>query len=126
MTAFDNAAKAIKDSGKEPGIQKITNDEKLALYGLFKQGTVGDVNTAQPSALQLEANAKWGAWNKNKGKGKEQAQNEYIELVKTLLTKYGIPQYIKDFWWSDIILKCEFAMKINWTITETDFFESYP
>lgn len=71
MSAFDNAAKAIKDSGKEPGIQKITNDEKLSLYGLFKQGTVGDNTTAEPWAIQLEAKAKWSAWTAHKGKSQD-------------------------------------------------------
>ena len=68
MSAFENAAKAIKDSGKEPGIQKITNDEKLSLYGLYKQGTKGDNTDKEPWALQLEAKAKWTAWNSHKGK----------------------------------------------------------
>jgi diazepam-binding inhibitor (GABA receptor modulator, acyl-CoA-binding protein) len=97
MSAFQNAAKAIKDSGKEAGIQKITNDEKLNLYGLFKQATEGDNTAAAPWAVQLEAKAKWEAWSKQKGKGKETAEAEYIELVKQLLTKYGVAQYIQGF-----------------------------
>lgn len=70
MSAFQNAAKAIKDSGKEPGIQKITNEEKLSLYGLYKQATAGDNGEKEPWAVQLEAKAKWSAWTANKGKGK--------------------------------------------------------
>ena len=53
MSAFENAAKAIKDSGKEPGIQKISNDEKLSLYGLYKQGNLGDCTDKEPWAVQL-------------------------------------------------------------------------
>ena len=75
MSAFENAAKAIKDSGKEPGIQKITNDEKLSLYGLFKQGNLGDCTDKEPWAVQMEAKAKWTAWTSHKGKSKQQAQN---------------------------------------------------
>lgn len=97
MSAFDNAAKAIKDSAKEAGIQKISNEEKLSLYGLYKQGTAGDCADKEPWAVQLEAKAKWTAWTANKGKSKEQAQNEYVEVVKGLLNKYGIPQYIAGF-----------------------------
>ena len=70
MSAFENAAKAIKDSGKEPGIQKITNDEKLSLYGLYKQGNLGDNTDKEPWAVQMEAKAKWKAWNNHKGKSK--------------------------------------------------------
>lgn len=63
MTAFEKAAQAIKDSGKEPGIQKITNEEKLKLYGLYKQGTLGDNTTDKPWAVQLEASSKWTAYS---------------------------------------------------------------
>lgn len=98
MTGFQAAAQAIKDSGNEPGMQKITNDEKLALYGLYKQATTGDNTTAQPWAVQLEARAKWDAWTSHKGKSTEAAQSEYIELVKTLLNKYGAQKFINGFW----------------------------
>ena len=97
MSAFELAAQAIKDSGKEPGIQSITNDEKLGLYGLYKQGTAGDCTDAEPWAVQMEKKAKWTAWTSHKGKSKEQAQGEYVELVKNLLNKYNVPQYIKGF-----------------------------
>lgn len=97
MSAFEAAAKAIKDSGKEANMQKISNDEKLALYGLYKQATVGDNNTDKPSFIQLEAKAKWGAWEGQKGKSKDAAEKEYIELVRTLLTKYKAEQYIVGF-----------------------------
>ena len=70
MSAFQNAAKAIKDSGKEPGLQKITNDEKLSLYGLYKQATEGDNTAKEPWAVQLEAKAKWTAWTSQAGKSK--------------------------------------------------------
>ena len=97
MSAFDKAAQAIKDSGKEAGMQKISNDEKLSLYGLFKQATVGDNTTGQPWAVQLEARAKWDAWTAHKGKSTDAAKTEYIELVKTLLTKYNAQNYINGF-----------------------------
>lgn len=97
MSAFELAAQAIKDSGKEPGIQKITNEEKLALYGLYKQATAGDCKDAEPWAVQLEKKAKWTAHTGNKGKSKEDAEGEYVELVKNLLNKYNVAQYIKGF-----------------------------
>jgi diazepam-binding inhibitor (GABA receptor modulating acyl-CoA-binding protein) len=90
------AATAIKDSGKEPGMAKITNEEKLSLYGLFKQVEKGDNDTAAPWAIQLEAKAKWEAWTAQKGKAKDVAQKEYIELVKNLLTKYNAPAKYAD------------------------------
>ncbi len=97
MSAFEKAAQAIKDSGNEPDMKKITNEEKLNLYGLYKQATVGDNTTGQPWAVQLEARAKWDAWTTQKGKSKEAAENEYIELVKSLLNKYGASKFIAGF-----------------------------
>ena len=41
------------------GGSKVTNAEKLACYGLFKQVTVGDNTTPQPWAMQVTARAKW-------------------------------------------------------------------
>lgn len=41
--------------------------DRLALYGLYKQVTVGDNNTAKPGIFDLKAKAKWSAWNDRKG-----------------------------------------------------------
>ena len=68
----------------------MTDDELLQIYSLFKQGTVGDNNTDKPGMLDFKGKAKWEAWNKLKGKSKEQAQTEYIELARTLLAKYNV------------------------------------
>lgn len=48
-------------------------------YGLFKQATVGDVNTPKPGMMQFVEKAKWTAWESNKGKSSEQAKKEYVE-----------------------------------------------
>lgn len=74
----------------------MTDDEMKQVYGLFKQATVGDCNTAEPGMLDLKGKAKWNAWNSYKGKSKEDAQNEYVALAKTLLAKYGYDKLI-DF-----------------------------
>lgn len=68
----------------------MTDDELLQIYALFKQGTVGDNNTDKPGMLDFKGKAKWEAWNKVKGKSKEQAQAEYIELARNLLAKYNV------------------------------------
>jgi acyl-CoA-binding protein len=68
----------------------MTDDELLQIYSLFKQGTVGDNNTEKPGMLDFKGKAKWEAWNKLKGKSKEKAQTEYIELARTLLAKYNV------------------------------------
>ena len=93
------------------GGEKVTNDEKLKCYGLFKQVTVGDVQGSQPyaragahrrarslprarrparaQAIQFEKRAKWDAWNTRKGMSKEDAIREYITEVDAQHAKYG-------------------------------------
>eukprot|EP01092_Planopodium_desertum_P002601 TRINITY_DN141497_c0_g1_i1.p1 TRINITY_DN141497_c0_g1~~TRINITY_DN141497_c0_g1_i1.p1 ORF type:complete len:102 (-),score=22.73 TRINITY_DN141497_c0_g1_i1:82-345(-) len=85
MSAFETAAEEVKKLAAKP-----TNEEMLSVYGLYKQATVGDVNTERPGMFSFEAKAKWDAWNANKGTSKETAQEKYVALVGTLKTKYGV------------------------------------
>ena len=41
--------KAAEDAKSLP--DKTSNDDKLILYGLYKQATVGDINTCESSDL---------------------------------------------------------------------------
>lgn len=64
------------------GPPRETSDaEKLKVYALYKQATIGDINIPQPWSVQFEARAKWDAWNEQKGKSKEAAMAEYCELL---------------------------------------------
>ena len=71
-------------------IRKITykpsNDVLLQLYGLFKQATVGNNTTDKPSFLDFKGKAKWDAWSKESGKGKNRAKQEYIKFVNSMLS----------------------------------------
>jgi diazepam-binding inhibitor (GABA receptor modulating acyl-CoA-binding protein) len=67
-----------------------TNDEKLNLYGLYKQALKGDNKTAQPWAIQVKPRAKWEAWTKHKGLSQAEARNKYVQLVNQLVIKYGL------------------------------------
>ena len=65
--------------------QKPENDILLQLYALYKQGTEGDVNVAAPENMfDFVAKAKYQAWEGIKGKAKEVAMQEYIDLVNKL------------------------------------------
>lgn len=77
---FEQATKQVRTLTKKP-----ENHTLLKLYGLFKQATIGDVNTSQPWSVQLEARAKWDAWHANKGLAKEVAKKQYVDLVLQLL-----------------------------------------
>jgi diazepam-binding inhibitor (GABA receptor modulating acyl-CoA-binding protein) len=76
---FDEAAEAAKTLNPKP-----SNDDLLVLYSLFKQGTVGDCNTAAPGMMDFTGKAKWNAWNKLKGTSSDDAKTQYIAKVKSL------------------------------------------
>ncbi|PAA46090.1 hypothetical protein BOX15_Mlig011452g1, partial [Macrostomum lignano] len=82
---FNDYAEKMKNLKSRP-----TDDELLELYGLFKQATVGDVNTARPGMLDFKGKAKWDRWNDKKGTSKEAAQAAYIELAKRMIEQYGL------------------------------------
>lgn len=65
--------------------ENTTNENKLILYGLFKQATVGPVNTSRPGIFNMRDRAKWDAWKAVEGKSKEEAMSDYITKVKQLL-----------------------------------------
>lgn len=50
-----------------PPAADSSNESKLSFYKFYKQATEGDVTGSQPWAVQLEARAKWDAWNSVKG-----------------------------------------------------------
>ncbi|XP_057326811.1 acyl-CoA-binding protein homolog [Microplitis mediator] len=80
---FEKAAEDIKSLTKRP-----SDDELLELYGLFKQATVGDVDTARPGMLDLKGKAKWDRWNSKKGISKTDAKKSYIAYAMGLLATY--------------------------------------
>jgi len=82
---FTKAAEDVKKLKSSP-----TDEEKLALYGLYKQATVGDVNTDRPGMLDFTGKAKWDAWNSRKGMSKEDAEKEYIAVADKCIHQYGI------------------------------------
>ncbi|GJN12364.1 hypothetical protein PR202_ga30635 [Eleusine coracana subsp. coracana] len=65
--------------------ESTSNENKLILYGLYKQATVGDVKTSRPGILSMRERAKWDAWKAVEGKSKEEAMSDYITKVKQLL-----------------------------------------
>ena len=81
---FNAAVAFIKDKSNPAFKTPLSNEQKLKLYGLFKQATAGDVTGSQPWKVQFEARAKWDAWNTQKGKTKEAAMGEYAAFFEEL------------------------------------------
>ncbi|CAL1393878.1 unnamed protein product [Linum trigynum] len=65
--------------------ENTSNENKLILYGLFKQATCGPVNTSRPGIFNMRDRTKWDAWKAVEAKSKEEAMNDYITKVKQLL-----------------------------------------
>jgi acyl-CoA-binding protein len=77
---FEQAAADSKNLSAKPG-----NAELLQLYSLYKQGSVGDVNSEPPAnSFDFVAKAKYEAWAALKGKSTTEAMTEYIALVNKL------------------------------------------
>jgi len=63
---------------------KLTNEQQLRIYGLYKQAQIGDVNTPKPGIINMVGRAKWEAWKQNQGMPSSQAMEVYISLVTGL------------------------------------------
>ncbi|XP_025423900.1 putative acyl-CoA-binding protein [Sipha flava] len=83
--SFEEAVDKVKNLNETP-----SDNELLELYGLYKQSTVGDVNTAKPGFLDFKGKAKWEAWNGRKGMSNDEAKNKYVEIVDKLVEKIGL------------------------------------
>ena len=65
--------------------EKPDNETLLSLYSLYKQGSHGDVTEDAPSnPFDFVARAKHEAWSAIKGKSKEAAMQEYIDMIGRL------------------------------------------
>jgi len=78
-TRFATAAEDVQELPQKPG-----NAELLRLYGLYKQGSVGDASGKRPGMTDFVGRAKFDAWAALAGMGREDAMEAYIELVESL------------------------------------------
>eukprot|EP00672_Neobodo_designis_P025002 CAMPEP_0174849374 /NCGR_PEP_ID=MMETSP1114-20130205/15479_1 /TAXON_ID=312471 /ORGANISM="Neobodo designis, Strain CCAP 1951/1" /LENGTH=93 /DNA_ID=CAMNT_0016083709 /DNA_START=45 /DNA_END=326 /DNA_ORIENTATION=+ len=88
MSDFDKAVEWVRSLPKDGPVQ-LSNDVKLQFYGLYKQATEGEVQGTQPWAVQVEARAKWDAWNSRKGMSADDAKKEYVELLTKVVSEQG-------------------------------------
>ncbi len=81
---FQSAVDKSKQFTKRP-----SNEELLDLYALFKQATEGDASGERPGGFDFKAIAKFDAWGSKKGKSKDTAMLEYVDLVSGLVKEYN-------------------------------------
>jgi len=84
MMSFEAIAEALRDPVRADQVRAIPDMTKLEIYALFKQGSVGDINTPRPGWTDLKGRAKWNAWCGKKGMGQERARHSYIDLISQL------------------------------------------
>jgi diazepam-binding inhibitor (GABA receptor modulator, acyl-CoA-binding protein) len=77
---FADAQKRVKTLTKAPD-----TDTLLELYALYKQGSEGDVTGSRPGIMDFKGRAKFDAWTKKKGLGKDAAMTAYVKLVDSLV-----------------------------------------
>lgn len=65
--------------------EKPSNEVMLTLYGLYKQGSEGDINLEKPGVFDFVAKAKYNAWERLSGLSKPDAMQQYIDLVNSLI-----------------------------------------
>lgn len=78
-TRFETASAAAKNLDERPD-----NDTLLRLYGLYKQGAEGDVRGEKPGFFDFVGLAKYEAWERLAGMSREDAMQQYIDLVERL------------------------------------------
>jgi acyl-CoA-binding protein len=76
---FESAVANSKKLSERPD-----NATLLKIYGLYKQATLGDNTEKKPGFSDMVARAKWDAWNGIKGTSKEDAMQQYIDLIESL------------------------------------------
>ena len=76
---FEAAVAASKQLPERPD-----NMTLLKLYGLYKQGSAGDVEGSRPGFTDMVGRAKFDAWAGLKGISQDEAQQQYIDLIESL------------------------------------------
>jgi diazepam-binding inhibitor (GABA receptor modulating acyl-CoA-binding protein) len=76
---FEKACSDIKN------VSGLDNDTMLNLYGLYKQALEGNCNTDKPGFFDPRGQAKWSAWDENKGMDSITAMRRYTRKVKSIL-----------------------------------------
>lgn len=79
QSQFDQA---VADSKNLP--ERPDNMTLLKIYALFKQASAGDVEGKRPGFTDMVGRAKYDAWDALKGTSKDDAMQQYIELINGL------------------------------------------
>jgi acyl-CoA-binding protein len=79
MTLQARFEQALADSKNLP--ERPDNMTLLKIYALFKQASAGDASGGRPGFTDMVGRAKWDAWDAVKGTSREDAMQQYIDLI---------------------------------------------
>lgn len=63
-------------------VSSIRPDTGTKLYGLYKQASLGDAPKKGPGFTMMTARNKWAVWKMFQGLSKEEAKEQYVDLVR--------------------------------------------
>ncbi|KIJ70473.1 hypothetical protein HYDPIDRAFT_23575 [Hydnomerulius pinastri MD-312] len=92
---FDRAVEIVQSLPKTGPIQ-TGYEEKLTMYSLYKQATVGNVTSPRPGIFEMLNRAKWDAWAKHKDLDSYEAKWLYVDALLKALSKYSDKTVAKD------------------------------
>ncbi len=76
---FEQAAQQVQGLPRRPD-----NNTLLKLYAYYKQANAGDASGSRPGMTDFAGRAKYDAWSRLKGTGRDQAMQAYVDLVDKL------------------------------------------
>lgn len=82
MSLQSEFEQAIADSKNLP--ERPDNMTLLKLYALYKQASDGDAAGERPGFTDMVGRAKFDAWETLKGTSKENAMQQYVDLIADL------------------------------------------
>uniref|UniRef100_A0A7E4VI58 ACB domain-containing protein n=2 Tax=Panagrellus redivivus TaxID=6233 RepID=A0A7E4VI58_PANRE len=85
---FTAAVDVVQKLPKE-GPVSSSNEQKLKFYSLYKQATIGDINTERPGMFSFVEKAKWDAWKAREGTSQADAKAQYVEVLLAMFDDIG-------------------------------------
>lgn len=80
---FDKAVQLAGDPNLG-GKWSLSNNQRLAMYGCYKQVNVGPCPSSEdrPGMFQPTARSKYDAWKAHSGLSKQEAMEEYVSIAE--------------------------------------------
>ena len=82
MSLQEQFDQALADSKNLP--ERPDNMTLLKIYALYKQASAGDAEGKRPGFTDMVGRAKFDAWDGLKGTSKDDAMQQYVDLIEEL------------------------------------------